>query len=137
MTSSFASNRKQKLSFEQQCEAFLDQDVFDNPISTMNQPLIVVSTKNYGFASQLKVSCLTSCQKLISKIESARSNSNGDRNDEIGNSAIEAKVFSINKQFILGFHEAGMGPADTDISAPQWTFHLPLDFGLQKVISVM
>jgi hypothetical protein len=77
------------------------------------------------------------CQKLISKIESSRSNSDGDRNDVIRNNSIEAKVFSINKQFILGFHEAGMGPADTDISAPQWTFHLPLDFGLQKVISVM
>ena len=75
----FTSNRQQKLSIEQQCESFLEQDVFDFPISTMKQPLIVVSTKNYGLASEFKVSCLT-CQKLISKIESARSNSDEDRN---------------------------------------------------------
>ena len=99
----FTSNRQQKLSIEQQCESFLEQDVFDFPISTMKQPLIVVSTKNYGLASEFKVSCLT-CQKLISKLEPARSNSNGDRNDEIRNNAIEAKYFPINKQFILGCH---------------------------------
>jgi len=64
----FTSNRQQKLSIEQQCESFLEQDVFDFPISTMKQPLIVVSTKNYGLASEFKVSCLT-CQKLISKLE--------------------------------------------------------------------
>jgi len=122
----FTSNRQQKLSIEQQCESFLEQDVFDFPISTMKQPLIVVSTKNYGLASEFKVSCLT-CQKLISKLEPARSNSNGDRNDEIRNNAIEAKHFSINKQFILGCHEAGMGPADADIICS--AMNLPLTFG--------
>ena len=50
----FQSNRKQKVSIEQQCEAFLDEDtIFDFPISCMmNQPLIVVSTKNFGLASK-------------------------------------------------------------------------------------
>ena len=114
----FTSNRQQKLSIEQQCESFLEQDVFDFPISTMKQPLIVVSTKNYGLASEFKVSCLT-CQKLISKLEPARSNSNGDRNDEIGNSAIEAKVFSINKQFILGFTKPEWDQQMQISSAPQ------------------
>jgi hypothetical protein len=36
---SFISNRKQTLSIEQQCEAFLDQDVFDFPISNFDQRL--------------------------------------------------------------------------------------------------
>ena len=64
----FTSNRQQKLSIEQQCESFLEQDVFDFLISTMKQPLIVVSPKDYGLASDFKVSCLT-CQKLISKLD--------------------------------------------------------------------
>ena len=111
----FTSNRQKKLSIKQQCEAFLEQDVFDFPISITKKPLIAVSTKNYGLASEFKVSCLT-CQKLISNFESARSNSNGDRNDELRNNAIEAKHFPINKQFILCCHEAGMmGLADVDI----------------------
>ena len=38
---------------------------------------------------------------------------------EIGNNAMEAKDFSINKQFIFGCHKAGMGLANADISAPQ------------------
>ena len=55
-------------------------------------------------------------QKLfISKLESARSNSNGYRNDEIRSDAIEAKDFSINKQFIFGGHKAGMGLANANI----------------------
>jgi L-rhamnose isomerase len=96
--------------------------VFVLLISTMKQPLIVVSFnnettfdcclyKNYGLASEFKVSCLTPRQKLISALESVRSNSNGERNDEIRNNAIEAKQFSINKQFILGSPEAN-GTAD-------------------------
>ena len=75
-------------------------------LSTMNQPLIAaISTENYNLTtSEFSVSCLT-CQKLISKLESARSNSNvGYRNDEIRNNATEAKQFSINKQFILDCH---------------------------------
>jgi len=79
--------------------------------------------QKHGLASEFKVSCLT-WQKLISNFESARSNSNGDRNDEIRNNAIEAKYFSINKQFILGCHEAGIGPADVDIICS--TMNLPL-----------
>jgi hypothetical protein len=78
--------------------------VVDSPISTslsaINQPLIVaISTENYNLTtSEFSVSCLT-CQKLISKLESARSNSNaGYRNDEIRKNATEAKQFSINKQ---------------------------------------
>ena len=112
----FTSNRKQICpSNAQQCEAFLDQYVFDFPISTMNQPLIAVSTQNYGLASEFKIYVILTRQKLISKNESARSNSNGYRNDEIRNNAIEAKEFSINKQFIFGGHKAGMGPANADI----------------------
>jgi hypothetical protein len=122
----FTSIRQQKLSIEQQCEAFPEQDVFDFPISTMKQLLIVVSTKNYGLAREFKVSCLT-CQKLISKLKSARSNSDGDRNDEIRNNSIEAKHFTLNKQFIFGCHEVGMGLADADIICS--AMNLPLTFG--------
>ena len=103
----------------------------------MNQPLIVVSPAYYSLVSEFKVSWLT-CQKLISKIESARSNSDGDRNVEIGNNAIEAKNFSIKKQFFLGCQKAGMGPDDADIICSAMDLPLTLDFGLRnKVISVL
>ena len=76
-------------------------------------------------ANSKSLVCLTS-QKLISKLESARTNSNGDRYNEIINHAIEAKHFSINKQFILGCHEAGMVLADANIICS--AMNLPFTF---------
>ena len=53
----FQTNSWQKVFIEQQCEAFLDQDILDKPISRMNQPLIVVFSGYFGLASEIKVSC--------------------------------------------------------------------------------
>ena len=66
----FSSSRKQKLSIEQQFEAFLDQgSMLDQSIACMNKPLIVVSSENFGLASEFEVSCFT-FQEMISKLES-------------------------------------------------------------------
>ena len=59
-------------------------------------------------ASEIQITCPT-CEKMIAKLESPRSNSTKG-NVEITNKEIEAKHFSINQQFILGCHEAGLGP---------------------------
>ena len=61
----------------------------------------------------VKITCLT-CQKQVAKLESARSCNNEDEDHgEIKKK--EAKQFAINQQFILGCHEAGLGPDDADI----------------------
>jgi hypothetical protein len=76
-------------------------------------------------ARKFEISCFT-CQEIISKLESARSN-NFEDNGEATKKKIEAKEFSINKQFILGCHEAGMGPGNADVICS--AMNLPLTFG--------
>ena len=63
---------------------------------------------------------------MISKFESARRN-NIEDNGEVTNKEIEAKRFSINKQFILGCHKAGMGLGDANIICS--AMNLSLAFG--------
>ena len=77
--------------------------MLDQPISRTKKPLILLSSENFGLASEFEVSCFT-CQEMISKLESARSNNIEEENGEVTNKEIEAKQFSINKQFILGCH---------------------------------
>ena len=90
------------------------------------QPLIGVSSENYGLASAIKITCLT-CQKQVAKLESARSCNNEDEDHgEIKKK--EAKQFAINQQFILGCHEAGfLGPGNADIVCS--AMNLPLAVG--------
>ena len=73
----------------------------------------------------VKITCLT-CQKQVAKLESARSCNNEDEDHgEIKKK--EAKQFAINQQFILGCHEAGLGPGDADIVCS--AMNLPLAVG--------
>ena len=63
---------------------------------------------------------------LPKKLESARSCNNEDEDHgEIKKK--EAKQFAINQQFILGCHEAGLGPGDADIVYS--AMNLPLAVG--------
>ena len=64
---------------------------------------------------------------MIAKLESARSDNTKD-NGEIINKEIEAKHFSINQQFILGCHEAGLGPGDADIICPAINLPIPVGY---------
>jgi hypothetical protein len=85
-----------------------------------------VSAENFGLSSEIQIVCLT-CQKVISKLESTRSK-NAEDNVEITNKEIEAKTFSINKRFILGCHEAGMGPGNADIICSAMNLPIPVGY---------
>ena len=61
------------------------------------QPLSVVSSENFVLASEIQSICLT-CQKVIAKLESARSDNTKD-NGEITNKEIEAKTFQSTNSF--------------------------------------
>ena len=107
---------------EEKCDSFLEQALLEKSVM---QPLIVVSSETYGLASAVKITCLT-CQKQVAKLESARSCNNEDEDHgEIKKK--EAKQFAINQQFILGCHEAGLGPGDADIVCS--AMNLPLAVG--------
>ena len=99
------------ISINQKSESFLEKAFLSMEIPCIPQLLIVVSSENLGLASKIQITCLT-CQKVIAKLESPRSDSTKG-NGEITNKEIEAKHFSINQQFILGCHEAGLGPGDS------------------------
>ena len=99
------------ISINQKSESFLEKAFLSMEIPCIPQLLIAVSSENLGLASKIQITCLT-CQKVIAKLESPRSDSTKG-NGEITNKEIEAKHFSINQQFILGCHEAGLGPGDS------------------------
>ena len=94
------NNSAYHITMEEKCDSFLEQALLEKSVM---QPLIVVSSETYGLASAVKITCLT-CQKQVAKLESARSNNIEEENGEVTNKEIEAKQFSINKQFILGCH---------------------------------
>ena len=73
----------------------------------------------------VKITCLT-CPKQVAKLESARSCNNEDE-DHGEMKKKEAKQFAINQQFILGCHEAGLGPGYADIVCS--AMNLPLAVG--------
>ena len=64
---------------------------------------------------------------MIAKLESPRSDSTKG-NGKITNKEIEAKHFSINQQFILGCHEAGLGPGDADIICSAMNLPIPVGY---------
>ena len=116
------NNSAYHITMEEKCDSFLEQALLEKSVM---QPLIVVSSETYGLASAVKITCLT-CQKQVAKLESARSCNNEDEDHgEIKKK--EAKQFAINQQFILGCHEAGLGPGDADIVCS--AMNLPLAVG--------
>ena len=114
------------ISINQKSESFLEKAFLSTEIPCIPQPLIAVSSENLGLASKIQITCLT-CQKVIAKLESARSDNTKD-NGEITNKEIEAKHFSINQQFILGCHEAGLGPGDADIICSAMNLPIPVGY---------
>ena len=87
------------ISINQKSESFLEKAFLSTEIPCIPQPLIIVSSENLGLASEIQITCLT-CQKVIAKLESARSDSTIDNDSKITNKEIGAKRSSINKKII-------------------------------------
>ena len=118
------NNNAYHITMEAKCESFLEQALLE---TSAKQPLIVMSSEAYRLASAVRKTCLT-CQKQVAKLESARSNNDDDDDDYGEIKKIEAKHFAINQQFILGCHEAEMGPGDEDIVCSAMNLPLAVRF---------